>query len=241
MLILLLSACTEDAKNDQVQDSSKPELQNNDDQTETSEEVNSSSHQNFPAILKDLEASFSSYELPFSIAPDSLSNLSQIPELNLEQVKYISKYFNPLEKFEGYYIDKSLELYKLKAEGKYNTYTAELDLGQLRDATVHPYGRIDLDTAMLLLWRIEFTSFEACPYYAGAELYVSVVTGDTVNQCYLVGEEWAGGDPPAAGEIMTRMTINKNLKIDRAIYEYTYEEEELVDSSVVRVDKQLEW
>ncbi len=194
-----------------------------------------------PEILVDFIPELSSIQLPFYLDKDSLVNLPEDYPLNLEQIEFLTTNFTPLEKNEGYYIGKGIEIYKLKANGTYDAYLDSLDLAQVKDIVAYPYGRIELNEALGILWRLDFSSYEACPYYSGTELYLSVIADGKCVKSILLAEEWAGGDPPAFGEFYTQLDIDKKAMIDRSIISLTFEEDELIDSTNTHIRQQLEW
>lgn len=188
--------------------------------------------QEFPEELHDFEADFKKISLPFTIKYNQIDSNKQEKLLTLEQLDYLSANFINIEKQEDYYVKESKRIYKLKKNGKYDDYVALLDLANLKDATAHPFGQIDLDSARIVLWTISYNSYEACPFYSGIELMMSWIQHDSVQKSLMLGTEMQGGDPPGFGEIMTAIELTNDLQLHRTVKSNTFEDEELIDESV---------
>lgn len=183
--------------------------------------------QNIPANLVDLQ--LDTLQLPFELKEGELEKIPTDDDLNLEQLNFLSQNFEEKEKGDRYYLDETIRIYALKRAKTYEDYTSSLDLAQLADATAHPYGIIHLDSAIAVLWTIQYGSYEACPYYSGKELMATIIQDDEVQKSFLIATENSGGDPPAFGETMATISINKALDVKIVSHSKTFDDEDLVD------------
>ncbi|MFT7249758.1 MAG: hypothetical protein ACI9QN_002761 [Arcticibacterium sp.] len=105
---------------------------------------------------------------------------------------------------EGYLdsaIEGFLEIDSLKKNKKYKKYLKHLDLGDLQDANAFLIQEWDFskDTTASL-WQIKYSSYEACPYYQGTDIYLSMMTNDSLLYTVQVGSKYHAGDPPMGFE-----------------------------------------
>ena len=197
--------------------------------------------QSFPKQLNTRIADFDTLALPFHLKHEDLDNFESPAELNRSQFSFLYQNFDKTGIDDYTYIKDASEMYDLKNKGEYEAYVAHLDLAQLRDATAHPFGQINLDTAVVLLWTVNYSSFEACPFYAGTDLYASVVQNDSVQTTVFLGNESSGGDPPSFGETLLQLKISEQLSTKRTSTYKTYEDEELLESSESTVSSFILW
>lgn len=88
----------------------------------------------------------------------------------------------------------------LKRIGKYAEYVDSLDLGMTQNATAHSLGTITMKNGTPVdLWRLQFSSYEACPVSSGTCVVGSVRHGSNVSHMVL-GKLFYWADPPSGFE-----------------------------------------
>ena len=184
----------------------------------------------FPKVLFDIKDSFNFIHLPFKIEEGEIGKLPIHGELSFKQLSFLSQNYDTLKKYYQF-LDDTKEMYKRKMNGTYQEYVDGLDLAELKDAIARPVGMIDMDTSYLFLWVIDYSSYEACPFYSGLELYASIVNIKGVR-CYYLGISESSGDPPMFAETKSSVKISKQLGVESKISLKVYEEDELVESDL---------
>jgi hypothetical protein len=123
--------------------------------------------------------------------------------LKASTVKFFTKKVASFET-EGYLdsaIEGFLEIDSLKKNKKYKEYLKHLDLGDLQDANAFLIQEWDFSKdTIATLWQIKYSSYEACPYYQGTDIYLSMVTNDALLYTVQVGSKYHAGDPPMGFE-----------------------------------------
>jgi hypothetical protein len=99
------------------------------------------------------------------------------------------------------YMDSAIEGFlridSLKSNNQYNEYIDHLDLGDIKDAKAIfiEEWNFSPDT-VATLWAIKYSSFEACPYYEGTDVYLTLIKNGDVLYTVQVGSNYHGADPP---------------------------------------------
>lgn len=184
----------------------------------------------FPEELSSVKDSFNVLQLPLKIKEGEIGKLPIHGELTFKQLSFLSQNYDTLKKYYQF-LDDTKEMYKRKMNGMYREYVDGLDLAELKDAVARPVGMINLDTSYIFLWVIDYSSYEACPFYSGLELYASIVNLNGVNSYYL-GIDESSGDPPMFAETKSSITISKQLETKSKIYLKVFEEDEMVESDL---------
>jgi hypothetical protein len=119
------------------------------------------------------------------------------------------------EKQLQYYINDFCKIDSMRSLGQYSKYTEGLDIGMMQNATAYRLGNIRLkDKTDLLLWRLNFSSYEACPNYSGIFVVGSLRRGDTYIHLPL-GKLYQAGDPPSfMSETLTSQLTNDWIAIN---------------------------
>lgn len=159
----------------------------------------------------------------FKIEPDESSALSQT------EFHFLDSLFEMSMEDEDWFLRITKQIYQLKSEGKYGEYVDGLDLAQTKDAVAYPYGKNHLDTAILLFWYVDYSSYEACPYYSGKQFFVTNIN-PTRSFSWLISEEDSGGDPPASGTTFCHLTIDEKLQSITRRTNREYDDEVLVET-----------
>ncbi|MFN5417627.1 MAG: hypothetical protein ACK5B9_11265 [Flavobacteriia bacterium] len=162
----------------------------------------------FLELFSDLDSDF---KIDAKFIEDSTRNISK-NKLTLEQVKLLSQKLSKDEMTEinDYYLKDYFTIEKAKENKTYDKYVEKLDLGMMKDANCFALGKIELgDSVSLLIWKMEFTSYEACPVYYGTNFLATVISGKTVIQTLQIACQENAADAPMASEITQDFSISK--------------------------------
>ena len=179
----------------------------------------------FPEVdsvyLEDLEVDTTLQSLDVDVLKSLIKRI-QVPD---------STYFN------ANVFQEFLKIDSLKKSGKYEEYLEHLDIGMLRDAEAFDLGEVKLGKQSAQLWGLRFSSYEACPYYHGVDLFLSFKNESEVSKTILVGSKMDWTDPPMIVENSTFST----LIADQLVIKYREKETELADEGesdkVLNVDR----
>jgi len=199
---LLLSSCGgESATSENVTDTAK---------TDTAVLVPENDEIN-QALLEKFKIST---ELPFVQDSVYLANLSysDTNALTVDEAKYLSFGFvdsdasyrglSPVDDF--YFFDS------LKVNDEYDSFIEVVDIGMMVRSNAFIAQKIVIDdSTSVLLWIVDFATYEACPYSAGTILYGSVLRNNVVTSCTILGEDSSGADAPIWSETLSVLSMTK--------------------------------
>jgi hypothetical protein len=84
----------------------------------------------------------------------------------------------------------------LRSLQKYQDYLDSIDIGMTREATAYKLGTIQLSPrSNLMLWGLNFSSYEACPLFAG-NLVIGTITSSEGCTHVPLGKIFSSVDPP---------------------------------------------
>lgn len=234
---VVLTSCGGDATvNDTASDSTK---------TDSTAVLNPNISIDLAGLLAKFPASTA---LPFE--QDSAYLVDQTMEdsfkLTGDEAKYLS--YNFVESdilFSGKTtIDDVVFFDSLKLSGGYDGYVEVLDLGMMKDANAYAAERLKLDDSTeLLMWYIDFGTYEACPYFSGKYLYASIFRNNQITSCIAIGEDSGGGDAPYWSETTTLCAITSGkisaTRVDRNGGETDEEGNDMVSESTTTFTIQI--
>lgn len=161
-------------------------------------------------------------------------------KLNMDLVKFLSSSLSDDELSEpnAYYLKQYYVIEKAKKSKSYNKYVEKLDIGMTKDANCYALSRIEFgDSIAALLWRLDFSSYEACPYFRGSHFLLSTVYKGKVVQTIQLAADESAADAPMSSSILQQAKISGKGKIS-----FTYEssvEEDGVQIEHVSEKKEL--
>ena len=184
--------------------------------TSSSQEVSTESAKiEYPSEINKFVNLFSDLDTDLHIyakfIEDSTRNTSK-NKLNLKQVQLLSQNLSKDEMTEinDYYLKDYFKIEKAKQNKSYDKYLEKLDIGMMKDANCFVVGKIELgDSVSLLIWKMEFTSYEACPVYYGTNFLATVISNKTVVQTLQIACDETAADAPFASEISQEFSISK--------------------------------
>jgi hypothetical protein len=148
-------------------------------------------------------------------------------KLNPELVKFLSSKLSTDELSEpnAYYLKEYYVIEKAKKNKSYDKYVEKLDIGMTRDANCYALSRIEFgDSIAALLWRIDFSSYEACPYFKGSHFLLSTIYKGKVVQTIQLAANESAADAPVSSTIMQEARVFNTGKMTFK-YESSVEEE----------------
>jgi len=99
------------------------------------------------------------------------------------------------------------------------------------DAYLH--DRVNLsENTYLLIWSFDYSTYEACPFYAGQYVLATMCTNGKISNTVFIGEDSGGGDPPYMGSVLATSNISDAFIEITHIQEYTGEVED--DSEIIK-------
>jgi len=121
----------------------------------------------------------------------------------------------------------------LKSVGAYEEYVENLDIGMTKMSDAFALFKTELDPhTILLLWSLESSSYEACPYFDDKMVFVTLIYENEIGETLLIAEESRSGDPPMSAYALYTSTIDHTNKLKIKGYslfeEEDYETEELI-------------
>ncbi|MCB0478646.1 MAG: hypothetical protein KDC84_10805 [Crocinitomicaceae bacterium] len=176
-------------------------------------------------LVSLLQKKTKEYDLPFELDSVGFAKLSEAIDkrLNSKEIKLLSQNLLDHEYTEevNWRVEHLLKMEERKRKGGYEEYLNSLDIGMLRDieASMGPILRID-EHSFMILWKIEYGSYEACPYYSGTLIIASLVYQNELKNSILVGEVSGGADAPVWGDTEVYSTIDskgiRSIRKDRS-------------------------
>ncbi|MBN2683591.1 MAG: hypothetical protein JXR58_13935 [Bacteroidales bacterium] len=190
-------------------------------------------------IIDFLEMEGVNFELPLKIdslflngAGESASGI----ELKTKDVKILAK--NILEHeinqnaqwgLDCFYLVDSLKINKL-----YEKYLATIDIGMVKYGDAYFLGKLEINrNTMLLIWMTNFSSYEACPFFAGLQIFGTLVYNGNISNSTLLAEQMAAGDAPVGMHRLVYCSIESS---GTGTY-YNYQEETDEDENYELVEK----
>ena len=115
-------------------------------------------------------------------------------------------------------------------------YVENIDIGMMQNIHAHLYGSAEInESSKILLWTMNYASYEACPYYYAEIFLGTYVIDNKVVSCALLGEVSGGGDAPYWSDVMLTSEMDKEgfrtLRVSRSGGEEDEDGNELVENS----------
>lgn len=181
-----------------------------------------------PEILQNVSSDLESIALPFTAKSEIFEAFNADIELDENQFNFLRTNYRSIYKYDDWYLKECGELYKMKTEGSYEDYVNSLDIGMLSDCIAYPYAITKTPEAILYYWFIDYSSYEACPYFSGRELLVSKIVDGKVESCLQIGIDSSGGDPPVSGSSITEFTLDNGFKLSKIETDEAFEDDVLI-------------
>lgn len=185
----------------------------------------------YPEQLRDLIKKQNKEKLPFQADSTYVKEFTIENEIDDASIKLLVSNFSESENYDDGYIYEVLRLNNLKSMSQYEDYVNLLDIGQLKDASAHWIGVIEKGDSALVLWAVKYSSYEACPFYSGNEIFASLIHEGIVKKCAKIGEYTSGGDAPYWFENYGLFTIDETFTVIRKMFYASYDDDTLQEKS----------
>lgn len=152
--------------------------------------------------------------------------------LAIEEVKLLTVKMNRDDFTEPtkYYLNDFYKIEKHKLNGTYEAYKDSLDLGVVEDVNCFAYGRIEFgDSLSILLWRMNYKSFDACPAYSGTNIMASLIVKGKVKRTMQFAAYESAMDAPMVSNTYQLANIKKEGLMERKQYVSVEEEDEIIE------------
>lgn len=166
-----------------------------------------------PSDLIDVEHLLSlnfkdSFSVPLNIDSTFIAEIDaeKSEKLSAAEMSFLTQHFmaEGIAEWGMWDIEKAMKIDSLRRSGELEAYWDNLDIGMIKNSDAFAGEKIYLDShRWIYLWGIDYSTFEACPYAEGRVIYGTLIVDGKVSNCYLLGEESNGGDPPSWGETKT--------------------------------------
>lgn len=160
-------------------------------------------------------------------------------KLSLKEVRLLAQNFSKdeLTEINEYYLKDYFKIEQSKLDNKYKAYTDSLDIGMMQDANCFALGKIDLgDSLSILIWKINFASYEACPYYSGTHFMASVIYAKQVIQTIQVACDESAADAPFSSSTFQEAKFFTIGKISTKSESVSLEEEKEIERLNKKID-----
>jgi hypothetical protein len=186
----------------------------------------------YPEFLTKSVSKLDELTLPFTI--DSLYFLDttrskKLRVIPIEEVEFLSKNLHKEEASDAnrYYINDYLKIKNAKLDHQYEAFKKKLDIGMIQDAECYYLGKIDYpDSLAIILWELDYNSYEACPYFSGKHVMASLIYDGTVVETIEIAGYETNVDPPMDAKNLYTCSINQKGLINRH-YLFNVNEEEV--------------
>ena len=119
-----------------------------------------------------------------------------------------------LTKPNAYYLKEYYSIEHAKKNKKYDEFVEKLDIGQTKDAACYALARMEFgDTLATLVWRLDFSSYEACPFFQGSHYLMSTIYKGKVVQTIQVAADESAADAPVSSTILQEAKISGQGKL----------------------------
>ncbi len=121
----------------------------------------------------------------------------------------------------------------LKSYGLYESYLENIDLGMIKEATAFGCDTLYQENGEeYVLWGIRYSSFEACPFYFGTDIYITKIKDKKVLFTVLAGQKFGAGDAPMS----YKSTLTANINDKLIAYSYS---SQLIEMSEISNEEEI--
>lgn len=169
-----------------------------------------------------------------SVFLDSLNGKSfkHGKKLDMETVKFLTVKMNrdDLTEPNYYYLNDFYKIEQYKKKGKYNDFLDSLDIGMTKDANCYAIGKMEYgDSLALLIWQLNYSSYEACPFFSGSHIFGTIVFNGKVKRTMQFAAYESAMDAPMTSETYQLFRVSKSGIIDRSEYIKVLEDSAVVE------------
>jgi len=145
-----------------------------------------------------------------------------------------------LNETPAYLFDYFLKIDSLKRAGEYSAYVESLDIGMIKEARTKKLFRVRLHPeTLLIVWGMDYHSYEACPWSRGSFVFVTIVHKGEPGETLCLSLNDAGGDPPVSGNTERQATIQEDGSI--SIHQKDISDEDMDEPEVSLKESSFEF
>lgn len=154
----------------------------------------------------------------FPLVVDSvyIANIDKTDSLGTNELKMLAAHWLEDSLIDGidYTMKNFYTIDSAKAKHAFDKWAEKLDIGMMKFANAYGLKSIKLDDSTnLLIWALHCSSYEADPFFVFTDIYFTIVYNGTIGKTFLLGEDYAGGDPPSMGNTRINGTLYKDGKL----------------------------
>jgi hypothetical protein len=136
---------------------------------------------------------------------------------------------------ETYYLNSFYKIAAAKQSHTYEQFEQKLDIGMTRDANCYAISRMEFgDSMAVLLWKISYSSYEACPYFSGTHVLATLIRDGKVAESILLGAHETSTDPPMGYEMYQLGNLQGKGVLKTRRYSETLEDETVIEKEKIR-------
>jgi len=180
---------------------------------------------------------------PFSIDSifiDMVHNNDIDPStLNRDEVLFLSKSITTFlpDTYLNEYLNDFFRLDSLITNKKYNEYIDQLDIGMIKTCNAYINGQLIVsDDINIILWSLNYSTYEACPYTSGTKILGTLFYNETYKNTIQLGESSGGGDAPMYWETNVYSIINTQQMNTHLISFVAEADDEIDDDYIEYID-----
>lgn len=155
--------------------------------------------------------------------------------LNRDEVLFLSKStttFLP-DTYLNEYLNDFFRLDSLITNKKYDEYIGQLDIGMIKTCNAYINGQLIVsDDINIILWSLNYSTYEACPYTSGTKILGTLFYNGTNKNTIQLGESSGGGDAPMYWETNVYSIINTKQIITH-LKSFVAEADEEIDDDYI--------
>ncbi len=185
----------------------------------------------YPERLEQIGDTLQKINLPLRLDSNFVSKPRRYRAIDNVTISELSINFTSKNEHDNWLISEVLKINSLKQSKKYKNYVSKLDIGQMKDASAYILNQITFKDTAVILWAINYSSYEACPFYAGSEFYASLIHQGKVLKSFKVAKYEGAGDAPVHCETFETAVLTPDHKFKLNRNSKCFEEEELIDQA----------
>ena len=200
-------------------------------------EIKSSPDENavvYPQLVGErLDDDFPLMQIPYKIDSVFFENDSAVNyekgNMSIDLVKLLSKSLASDEASdrERYYLNDFYQIAEAKENSTYEKLKNSLDIGMTENASCKSIGRVEFgDTMAVLVWEINYKSFDACPFFSGHHVLGTLIKNGNVISCMQLASHESSADAPMSIELFQLASISEKGII--TVKNHTSTNEELI-------------
>jgi hypothetical protein len=163
------------------------------------------------------EKLFRKLKLPLVLDTTFVMKADTNERISFSQVRGLKTKFadHPALDLVSYPLNEFCRIDSLKENEVYADYVKGLDIGMTKNSIAFKVGWLEFDNGTkLFLWGLNYTSFEACPFFSGKVILGTFVNEKNENTTFVIAERSGGGDPPSMGNTDVTAKITADGVVD---------------------------